>query len=83
MDRDHRGWIVVARDKDNDEFARRFVVNVSNPDAATMLVAQMVPEKSCLPERPIDAERVSELGLKPGEYKELLLATAPRNDDGE
>jgi hypothetical protein len=71
MANDHPGWIVIVRDCDDDEFPRRFAVYVSDSEKAVWGIAELVPEQSCLPDRPMTTEELDDLGLKPGEWKEL------------
>jgi hypothetical protein len=71
MDQDHPGWIIIARDSDNDEFPRRFAVHISDEDDAVVAVSKIAPEPSCFVGRPMTAEEIANLGLKPGECRQL------------
>jgi len=71
MENNHPGWVVIARDCDDDECSRRFAVYVSDSEKAVWGIAELVPEQSCLPDRPMTTEELDDLGLKPGEWKEL------------
>jgi hypothetical protein len=71
MENDHPGWIVIVRDGDDDEFPRRFAVYITDPEKAVWGIAELVLEQSCLRERPMTIEELDELGLKPGEWKQL------------
>jgi hypothetical protein len=68
---DPAGWIVIARDSNNDELPRRFVVCISDENDAVAAVSQRVPEQSCVSERPMTAKELASFRLKVGEYVQL------------
>jgi len=68
---DAPGWIVIARDSNNDELPRRFAVCISDESDAVAAVSQRVLEQSCASERPMTAEELASFGLKVGEYIQL------------
>jgi hypothetical protein len=71
MNANRTGWVVIARDGDNDEFPRRFAVHIANVDAAVMAIARIVPEQACLPERALSLQELREMKINTGEYKQL------------
>ena len=68
---DHPGLIIAARDSDNDGPPRRFAVCISDERDALVTISTRLPEQSCFPERPMTAEEIANLPLKPGEYLQL------------
>jgi hypothetical protein len=77
--RDHVGWIIAARDSDDDEFPRRFAVCISGQEDAAAAISQRLPEKNCFAERPMTTEELANLGLRSGEYIEAH-PNRPRNE---
>jgi hypothetical protein len=71
MDQDQPGWIVVARDSDNDEFERHFAVHISDEDDAIVAELKIAPEQSCFALRPLTADEIANLGLIPDEVRAL------------
>jgi hypothetical protein len=75
---DHAGWIITARDSDNDEFPRRFAVCISDQEDAVAAISQRL-ERRCFAERPMTTEELANFGLRSGEYIEAH-PNRPRNE---